>query len=66
VVSVPSLLGQLGVCIMTILAEEVSPATKTRINVASLSADVVFGGIMLIVALLATATYGLDLGFAFF
>jgi hypothetical protein len=51
---------------MTIFADEVSRATKTRINVASLNADVVFGSIMVIVALLATATYGLDLGFAFF
>ena len=51
---------------MSVLAEEVSRATTTRTNRASLSADVVFGGIMLIVALLATATYGVDLGFAFF
>ncbi|HLG85311.1 MAG TPA: hypothetical protein VKY22_30300 [Bradyrhizobium sp.] len=51
---------------MSLLAEEVSRATKPRINIASIGADVVFGGIMLIVALLATATYGLDLGFAFF
>jgi hypothetical protein len=51
---------------MTVLAQAISRATGIRIDVKSLSADVIFGGIMLVVALLATATYGLDLSWAFF
>jgi len=51
---------------MSVLAEVSSRTTKSRVSLALLNADVVFGGIMLMVALLATATYGLDLGFAFF
>ena len=51
---------------MSVLAEVSSRTTKNRTSLASLNADLVFGGIMLIVALLATATYGIDLGFAFF
>jgi hypothetical protein len=51
---------------MTVLAQAISRATRIRIDVESLSADVIFGGIMLVVALLATATYGLDLSWAFF
>ena len=51
---------------MTALAQVISRTTGTRIDVGSLSANVVFGGIMLLVTLLATATYGLDLSFGFF
>jgi hypothetical protein len=51
---------------MTALAQAISRATGTRISVESLSADVIFGGIMLVVALFATATYGLDLSWGFF
>jgi hypothetical protein len=51
---------------MSVLGELSSRPAKSRINLASLNPDVVFGCIMLLVALLATATYGIDLGFAFF
>jgi hypothetical protein len=51
---------------MTALAQAISRATGARIDVESVSADFVFGGIMLVVALLATATYGIDLSWAFF
>lgn len=51
---------------MTAIAQVISRATGSRIDAASLNADVVFGGIMLVVALFATATYGLDLSWGFF
>jgi hypothetical protein len=39
---------------------------RTGIDVESLRADFIFGGIMLAVALIATATCGVDLRFGFF
>jgi hypothetical protein len=51
---------------MTALAQVISRTTGTRIDVESLSADLIFGSIMLVVALVATTTYGLDLSFGFF
>jgi hypothetical protein len=50
---------------MSELAQEVS-RTSTRINVAAPSADVVFGSIMALLALIATTTYNLDLSWGFF
>ena len=51
---------------MTALAQVISRTTGRRIDVETLSADLIFGGIMLVVALFATATYGLDLSWGFF
>lgn len=51
---------------MTALAQVISRTTGRQIDAETLSADVIFGGIMLIVALFATATYGLDLSWGFF
>ena len=46
---------------MSEVAEIVSRMTGTRINVGSPSADLIFGGIMAVLALVATGTYNLDL-----
>jgi hypothetical protein len=51
---------------MTALAQVISRTTGRRIDVETFSADLIFGGIMLVVALFATATYGLDLSWGFF
>jgi hypothetical protein len=39
---------------------------RARIDIRSLSADFIFGGLMLAVALIGTTTYGVDLSFGFF
>ena len=51
---------------MTAIAQAISRVTGTEIDVETLSADLIFGGIMLVVALFATVTYGLDLSWGFF
>jgi hypothetical protein len=51
---------------MTALAQVISRTTGIRIDVAKLSAELIFGGIMLVVALFGMATYGLDLSWGFF
>ena len=51
---------------MTALAHAIARTTGTHIDADTLSADLIFGGIMLIVALFGTATYCLDLSFGFF
>jgi hypothetical protein len=59
-------LGQLETCVMSEVAEIVSPRTVTPINVGSPSAELIFGGIMAILALIAIAAYNLDLSWGFF
>lgn len=51
---------------MTAIAQAISRATGTDIDVESLSAVLIFSGIGLAISLLAIKTYGLDLSFAFF
>jgi hypothetical protein len=51
---------------MSEVAEIVSPTTVTPINVGSPSAELIFGGIMAILTLIAIAAYNLDLSWGFF
>ena len=51
---------------MTAIAQVISRATGTHVAPESLSSVLIFSGIGLAVSLLAIATYGLDLSFAFF
>jgi hypothetical protein len=51
---------------MSELAQVVSRTNGTRINLSWPNADVVFGGIMALLALIAMATYNLDLSWGFF
>jgi hypothetical protein len=51
---------------MTAIAQVISRATGTRIDVDSLSAVLIFCGIGLAVTLLAIKSYGLDLSVGFF
>jgi hypothetical protein len=51
---------------MTAIAQVIFRTTGRRIDGETLGADVIFGGIMLVVALFATATYGLDVSSGFF
>jgi hypothetical protein len=51
---------------MTALAQAITRTMGTHIDADTLSADLIFGGIMLVVALFGTAAYGLDLSFGFF
>jgi hypothetical protein len=52
--------------VMTALAQVILRTTGARIDIESLSAELIFGGILLVVALFGTATYGLDLSWGFF
>jgi hypothetical protein len=51
---------------MTALAQVLSRATGTEIDVGPLSAVVIFSGIGLLLLLLAIANYGLDFSYGFF
>jgi hypothetical protein len=51
---------------MTAIAQVIFRTTGRRINGETLGAEAIFGGIMLVVALFATATYGLDVSAGFF
>ena len=51
---------------MSEVAEIVSRTTGTRINVGSPSADLIFGGIMAFLVLVAAGTYNLDMSWGFF
>jgi hypothetical protein len=63
---VPDLQGSLENDVMTALTQVILRTTGARIDIESFSAELIFGGIMVIVALFATATYGLDLSWGFF
>lgn len=51
---------------MTALAQVISRATGAQVDAPSLGAAMIACGIALLVALLATQTYGLDLSYCFF
>ena len=51
---------------MSELAQVVSRTAGTRINVEWPSAKIIFGGIMALVAVIATLTYNIDLSWGFF
>jgi hypothetical protein len=51
---------------MTALAQVISRTTGAQIDAETLSADFIFGGIMLLVFLFAMGAYGLDLSLGFF
>jgi len=51
---------------MSEVAEIVSPTTVTQIKVGSPSAELIFGSMMAVLALIATTTYSLDLSWGFF
>ena len=64
--NLPGFQGNLENDVMTAIAQVISRTTGVRIGVASLSAEFIFGGIMFVVALVGTMTYGLDLSPGFF
>jgi hypothetical protein len=51
---------------MTAIAHVIFRTTGRRIDLENLGGDVIFGGIMLVVAMFATVTYGLDLSWGLF